>query len=243
MDTVCDQCNRKFKGQKYLDQHMKKKTSCTAIYVCSKCETKFRSQRDLSRHENRKTSCESTTISIITDTTDINTNCMFCNKKYSTKSSLNRHLLSCNKDNTAAMKEEIAALKKQVFKMQQHINELTGNTENIYIKHDPAFDISIEEHEENPKDCVYFIQQIREASRIKIGVSNCCINRKNALQTANSDELEIIGIIETPNHYELESKFHKSLKDYRIRGEWFELSEEEAITMLDNYRNTGDISN
>lgn len=66
---------------------------------------------------------------------------------------------------------------------------------------------------------IYFIQQGQDGP-IKIGSSTQPFFRLNGLQSANPEQLHIIGIV-TAAPYRCEAKLHKQFAEYRIRGEWF----------------------
>jgi hypothetical protein len=68
--------------------------------------------------------------------------------------------------------------------------------------------------------------------RHKIGVATDPKSRLSTLQTGSPDELRIVHLFETDAAYEVESRAHSYLKDQRIRGEWFEATENTAISMV-----------
>jgi len=65
----------------------------------------------------------------------------------------------------------------------------------------------------------YFIADQR--GRVKIGVSKNVIGRLHAIQTDNADKLTLLKVV-GEDEIDLHTKFDK----YRIRGEWFTLSDE-----------------
>jgi len=97
MSFKCDQCKKTFKEQRYLTQHLKRKLPCTKKFICSKCDREFDNDRHLKRHMERLTTCAPEEIPVIEDGNKDN-KCQYCNKNYSTKSNLGRHLKVCNKD-------------------------------------------------------------------------------------------------------------------------------------------------
>ena len=72
---------------------------------------------------------------------------------------------------------------------------------------------------------VYFIRKGNE-SIFKIGVTrNDPDIRLSELQVGTSDKLTLYGYIHTQYPYELEYKLHKKFGQYRLSGEWFNISE------------------
>lgn len=66
---------------------------------------------------------------------------------------------------------------------------------------------------------VYFIRNVRGA--VKIGAAVNPLSRLRTFQTANDDNLELIGFIETDDMYGTEQKLHRQFRHARLRGEWF----------------------
>lgn len=67
---------------------------------------------------------------------------------------------------------------------------------------------------------------------IKIGVSNDPESRLYSLQTGSPVPLSII--FKCIGDYRLESVLHKRLEDYKIRGEWYNISEAKLFEHLDS---------
>ena len=77
---------------------------------------------------------------------------------------------------------------------------------------------------------VYFISNGRNA--VKVGKSGACIkNRFVTLQTATPDPLQVVAVIADPDPAVLEKRLHAMLESKRIRGEWFAISDEEAVAI------------
>lgn len=78
-----------------------------------------------------------------------------------------------------------------------------------------------------------FIYLINESgtSNYKIGVTKArTINRRKLeLQTGNSNELILCRSFETDYPYKLEKMLHNHYHKTRMVGEWFELTDDEAI--------------
>ena len=68
---------------------------------------------------------------------------------------------------------------------------------------------------------VYFIF---DTIHYKIGRSNSPVDRLVELQVGNSRKLTLYKVISTNCSIELENYFHKILKEFNIRGEWFNLT-------------------
>jgi hypothetical protein len=78
---------------------------------------------------------------------------------------------------------------------------------------------------------VYIIQE-GISNKYKIGrTANSSQERKIALQTANSSELRVVKIFKCDDSVYLEKTLHKYFKDKHIRGEWFELNENDFIIL------------
>ena len=72
-----------------------------------------------------------------------------------------------------------------------------------------------------------FVYAISNGKHIKIGKSDDPKGRLYNMQTANSSKLELICTLQCKNQkhgFDIEYKFHKKFKDYKISGEWFNLT-------------------
>jgi len=64
----------------------------------------------------------------------------------------------------------------------------------------------------------------------KIGMTKKSVSdRVKQLQTGNSGELKIISYYEVKNYDKVEKSLHNFFSYKRIRGEWFNLNEEEIL--------------
>jgi hypothetical protein len=73
---------------------------------------------------------------------------------------------------------------------------------------------------------IYFISE-EGCNTVKIGVTNnkfSLENRINTMQTGNSKNLILIGVVK--GFYKEEKKLHKKFLKHHIRGEWFKLSDD-----------------
>jgi len=80
---------------------------------------------------------------------------------------------------------------------------------------------------------VYIIQSNNE---VKIGVAKNVKKRMQQIQTSNQHTLNLIGTKETDDDYFLETEIHHYLYDYRIRGEWFRLSENKMNSLIKKFK-------
>jgi hypothetical protein len=69
--------------------------------------------------------------------------------------------------------------------------------------------------------------------RYKVGIAGSIINRVKALQTSNSERIEVVAAKQTPDAAAYERSLHKLLEDQRLNGgrEWFSLSDDQAIEL------------
>lgn len=65
---------------------------------------------------------------------------------------------------------------------------------------------------------IYFLS---DGINIKIGKSKNLENRKNQLQTGNSNNLRLLYVLENVEDY-MEKQIHSICNLYNIRGEWFD---------------------
>lgn len=70
---------------------------------------------------------------------------------------------------------------------------------------------------------IYFIRCINSGF-IKIGKAENVMNRLHCLQVGSTSELELVGSLEAPPAREKE--LHVMFDQYRVRGEWFQPSNE-----------------
>jgi len=83
------------------------------------------------------------------------------------------------------------------------------------------------------RNFVYIIGN-SDNSYIKIGVSSDVENRIKQLQTGSWSELGLLyKSMACSNSFDIETRIHNKLKDKRIHGEWYDLSEKEAITLIE----------
>jgi hypothetical protein len=92
------------------------------------------------------------------------------------------------------------------------------------------------------KGCVYFFRHIG-LSPVKIGysMSESPLNRFNQFKTYAPFGSEILGFIITDEAKKIESELHNKLSPFRLKGEWFEITEEEVNNHINFYTNIEDI--
>jgi hypothetical protein len=81
---------------------------------------------------------------------------------------------------------------------------------------------------------IYFASNGRGC--VKIGKSdNCLLSRLKSLQVANPDELRIVAAIPTPNTVEIEARLHQKHGAARLRGEWFAMTDADAVASAEEF--------
>lgn len=79
-----------------------------------------------------------------------------------------------------------------------------------------------------------YIIQMSGTDYYKIGFTKTsCRTRLSVLQVGNPIPLVLVQELETKYPVELEKLLHKKFEDKRIHGEWFCLSEEDLILILE----------
>lgn len=66
----------------------------------------------------------------------------------------------------------------------------------------------------------------------KIGVATHVFSRLADLQVGNPFDLKLEAIILQKNAFELEKILHKRFSDYKVRGEWFEVTTDKIIEVV-----------
>lgn len=92
------------------------------------------------------------------------------------------------------------------------------------------------------KGCVYFFRHIG-LTPIKIGYSESSspIDRFTQFKTYAPYGSEIIGFIQTYDAKEIESQLHRKYSSKRLKGEWFEISEQECNYEIEFHSSVEDI--
>lgn len=82
---------------------------------------------------------------------------------------------------------------------------------------------------------VYLLGDSRKEGVYKIGVTMGKVeNRIKKLQTGNSGEIYLVSFYQTDYPFVMEKMLHTKYFSNRALGEWFELSDEDVISFLDN---------
>ena len=79
---------------------------------------------------------------------------------------------------------------------------------------------------------VYLLKDLEHASAYKIGKTNNPHRRFKNFDTIWPFDYEVVHIIKSYNPYELEAGLHRKYADKRIRGEWFELDDDEIDEIM-----------
>jgi len=90
--------------------------------------------------------------------------------------------------------------------------------------------------ENNNKGCVYFFRHVG-LSPVKIGFSDNSspIDRFNSFTTYAPFGAELVGFIITDKACRIEKELHRKYKSKRLKGEWFEISDEEVNKEISFY--------
>lgn len=84
---------------------------------------------------------------------------------------------------------------------------------------------------------VYLISDLEQPNIYKIGVTTGQIEKRmSKLQTGNSSELNICRFFKTDYPFKIENMMHRKYFSKKVKNEWFELSDEEALNFNDDCR-------
>ena len=115
------------------------------IYKCDNCQKEFNRKSTYDTHLSRKNPCKLDT--------SIDNQCSYCDKIYTTKFNLNKHLKSCVKKILEDDKQEqINELKKLLFEHQKKLEELSKEKETNNQKSDgviPSSNITVNDNSTN----------------------------------------------------------------------------------------------
>jgi hypothetical protein len=77
---------------------------------------------------------------------------------------------------------------------------------------------------------VYLIEAI---GRHKIGISGDAKSRLNSIKSTLPCEMKVINIVNAPNYKFHENLLHKIFSDKNVKGEWFDLSDENVSEVVE----------
>lgn len=100
-------------------------------------------------------------------------------------------------------------------------------------------------HSTNTKEGFGYIYIVRvgKTKKCKIGFSTNIIKRINSFKTTLGNNLILDGFIYCKNYSELEKEIHSKLVQYRIHGEWFNLTFELSEKIINDLSGTITLSN
>lgn len=206
--------------------------------TCGDCGKVFRTPANLLVHKNRLTPC---VIKELSPEQIINPNrCLYCNKIFSKKENLTRHLKSCDRkqDDVADINKlvydvEIVKLTKKCEEKDKEYKQLEAK----YKKLEGDFGrlASLYKKDIFAPGYIYFITEMPFNRRVKIGMSKNPVKRLKQLQTGNPNKLFIYHLFESHDYKVLERSMHDICKDLKIIGEWFEISELELSSLVSGF--------
>lgn len=94
------------------------------------------------------------------------------------------------------------------------------------------------ERTEQYKDGCIYIVNARGTSLYKIGYASNVGERMHSMRTDSPLELDVIAVIPAREPRKMESRLHRKYEKKRVRGEWFNLSNDDVVelsTVKDKY--------
>ena len=139
MPIKCPKCNKVFKNEKNLRQHLKKKIACDRKLICTNCNKKFTCSRNYKNHMNRKTPCSPLDLKLYENIDDPDRTCLYCHKKFKYKYTRNRHYKICkvkNVDINVLLKnyKEMNELKQELNELKEKFNKINPKMNRGSIK-------------------------------------------------------------------------------------------------------------
>lgn len=125
---ICNKCEKEFKKEKHLKQHLKRKTPCDAKFICPKCGKEHPNEYTLESHLNRINSCVIEEVPVINATKNEHL-CQYCNRTYSNAANLKRHQKTCDKETN------MQHLMKMIIKVNRETNEKITQMQNQLAEH------------------------------------------------------------------------------------------------------------
>lgn len=108
----------------------------------------------------------------------------------------------------------------------EDIDEINSKVDQIRGSKNIYTESKNEQKEFNENEYVYFIKN--EDNVVKIGRTINLTNRISALKGASPHELKLMNYIQTHDCVELEEMAHKYFSDKKIRGEWFDVNQNDV---------------
>jgi hypothetical protein len=137
----------------------------------------------------------------------------------------------------AALSDAFCAGLKSKERRGGHWVVVEANSPEAAIAHPDVSDVQEEMMDSGPTGAfcgVYFISNSQGA--VKIGCTASSISQRlMTLKPGSAYPLELIALINTSSHKRLEATIHKKIKAKRLQGEWFEMTNEEAIQIAQEH--------
>jgi hypothetical protein len=125
-----------------------------------------------------------------------------------------------------AVYEELLGLKKKLQRLERYEAALLG--------FDDTGCIDLKDIADKTIDCVYIVRDIDVTGFYKIGVTNNLYRRFNEL-TKMPFQIGLVCVLTFENVYMLEARLHDRFREKRIRGEWFNLTQEDIAWIKATY--------
>jgi hypothetical protein len=80
-----------------------------------------------------------------------------------------------------------------------------------------------------------FLYVMKSGDRVKVGISKAPRKRQHYLTTSNPDGVRLVGFVRVPiaAARAAEKRAHELLSSFRIKGEWFDVGEWHAMTVIE----------
>lgn len=190
MSFNCEKCRKGFKDRGSLRSHLNRKRPCISDLQCPKCYIKFNNISVLTRHLQRKTPCDA----IMKEFDETSENlCIYCQRSYSTSSSLNRHYQTCKIKNGGM---ELLA-QEVLIRENRELKERVGKFEEL------LFEVVRERKGDTTNNVVSNVMQGKQnimtntKNKINIKIKLISYNKDNAEDLArtclNDDDLDRIS--------------------------------------------------
>ena len=130
----------------------------------------------------------------------------------------------------------VFSIKRNIHGFQIKLNDVVISEFNefskISLKNIEKALANISGHKLDENGCIYLIS---DGEFTKIGATTYSVGKRlNELQTGNAKHLRLLGHYEVRNKISTESFLHKAYETNKVRGEWFNLSEQSIFDILSN---------